>query len=353
MNLCILSEKLSENQAALIISPENRRYFTGFDSSDGYLVVSRQGSTFFTDSRYIEAAEDAITEADVVLLDRIYGQLEAVIKKYGCNEVLVETSRITLGEFAVLRKNMPEFSYSGTRLLDTFISEIREVKNEEEIVKLGKAQDIAEKAYLKLLEIIKPGISERDVANELEYLMRKFGADGISFDTIAASGENSSKPHAVPGDRVLQNGDFLTIDFGAVFDGYHSDTTRTVAIGEPSEEMKKVYNIVKKAQQAGVDAIRAGLGVVEYDRVARDIIAAEGYGDAFGHSLGHGVGVEIHEVPFCGPRGKGELKAGNVISCEPGIYLPGRFGVRIEDMLLVTETGSVNFCHLSRDLIVL
>ena len=353
MNLKNLEQQLKSTQAALIVSEENRRYFTGFNASNGYLLATRDGSTFITDGRYIEDARKIVTEAEVLLQDNVYNQLDRLLRKYGCNEILVEASRMTLQDLNTYRRVLNQYTYNVSARLDTMISSHREVKTEFEVSQMQRAQDIAEKALLDTLQFLKPGIRERDVANELDYRMRKYGADGLSFDTIVVSGENSSKPHGVPGEKVIENGDFVTIDYGALYNGYHSDTTRTFAVGSVTEEMANVYNTVLKAQMAGCEALRPGLLAKDYDGVARKIIGDAGYGSYFTHSMGHGVGVEIHEQPFCGPNSKGILQAGNVVSCEPGIYLEGKFGVRIEDMLLITPEGSMNFCHLPKDLQVL
>ena len=251
MNIATLASQLKSTQAALILSEENRLYFTGFASSNGTLLVMPEESTFITDSRYYEAACSAVTEARVLLQGQVYQQVFDLLQKHNCTEILVEADRMTLSELGTWRKMLPTYSFNVSNRLDTLANGIREIKCEEEVEKMQKAQDIAEKALEELLHMVKPGVAERDLANELEYLMRKFGADGISFDTIAVSGANSSKPHGVPGEKLIEAGDFLTIDFGALYDHYHSDTTRTFAVGQPTEEMVNVYETVRKAQQAG------------------------------------------------------------------------------------------------------
>jgi len=344
---------LKEHQAALVISEENRRYLTGFSASNGTLVVTRNGSSFITDGRYIEAARTLVTEADVVLQKNLYAQTDSILQKDGVTELLVEASRLSIQDLNTWRSNVRDYSYNLSNHLDLLISSLREVKTAEEVEKLERAQRIAEAGFQDMLQVAKPGVRERDLANELEYRMKKHGADGISFETIVVSGENSSKPHGVPGDRALQDGDFVTVDFGAIYDGYHSDTTRTFAVGHVTEEMAAVYDLVLKAQMAACEALQPGIAAADYDRVARTIIAEGGYGDYFTHSLGHGVGVEIHEHPFCGPSSGSILQAGNVVTSEPGIYLEGKFGVRIEDMLLVTPEGSYNFCRLPKELLII
>ena len=353
MNIATLASQLKSTQAALILSEENRLYFTGFASSNGTLLVMPEESAFITDSRYYEAACSAVTEAQVLLQDQVYQQIFDLLQKHNCTEILVEADRMTLSELNKWRKMLPTYSFNVSNRLDKLANGIREIKSEEEIEKMQRAQDIAEKALDELLHILKPGVAERDLANELEYLMRKFGADGISFDTIAVSGANSSKPHGVPGEKLVEAGDFVTIDFGALYQHYHSDTTRTFAVGQPTEEMVNVYEPVRKAQQAGLDYVRPNIAAFDLDKACRDVIAEAGYGEYFGHSTGHGVGVEIHEHPFAGPKSEETIRENAIVTVEPGIYLPGKFGVRIEDMVLVTADGHRNFCHLTKELVVL
>ena len=232
-------------------------------------------------------------------------------------------------------------------------TEIRMVKNEEELALLRRAEQIGVDAYLRVLPMIKLGVRECEIAAELEYQMRKLGADGTSFETIVVSGVKSSMPHGKPDAKKIENGDFVTMDFGCRVGGYCSDMTRTVVVGKASEEQKKVYDTVKRAQQTGLDAIRAGILGAEADKAARDVIAAAGYGAYFGHSLGHGVGLLIHELPNLSPGSKVRLAEGMIVTCEPGIYIPDFGGVRIEDMVCVREGGIENLTHLSKDLLEL
>ena len=353
MKISQLAQQLKSTQAALVLSEENRLYLTGFPASNGTLVVTRDGSAFLTDGRYVEAAQAAVDGAEVLLQDQLYTQVHDLLQRYGCSELLVEASRMTIDDLNTWRQKLPSYSFNVSNRLDNLVNAIREVKTDEEVENMQKAQDIAEAALTELLPLVKPGVAERDLANELEYRMRKLGADGISFDTIVVSGVNSSKPHGVPGEKLIEAGDFVTIDFGAIYRHYHSDCTRTFAVGQPTEEMVNVYETVKRAQQAGLDFVRAGIAGIDLDRAARDVIKEAGYGEYFSHSTGHGVGVEIHEHPYAGPKSEDFLPAGSVVTVEPGIYLPGKFGVRIEDSVLVTPAGHVNFCHLTKDLIVL
>ena len=233
------------------------------------------------------------------------------------------------------------------------ISDLRMVKSEEEKEKIIKAQRIAEKAFEHILSFIKPGVSEKDISLELDFFMLRNGAEALSFETIAVSGKNSSMPHGVPGEKKIEKGDFITMDFGAVVDGYHSDMTRTVAVGSVSEKQRSIYNIVLRAKNACLAGLKEGITGKEADAIARDIIAAEGYGKYFGHGTGHGVGVEIHEKPSLSPRNEKPLKRGEIVTVEPGIYLPGEFGVRIEDMAFITSDGCENLTKAPETLIIL
>jgi len=353
MKLLELAEKLSSGRAALITSFENRLYFTEFASSNGYLIVTPEESLFITDSRYIEAAKSLVVDCTVVLQDKTYEQIISFLKEKNIREVLIEAGSTSVLECAKLKSTFSDFELNYSDELDKHSASLRRVKTLEEKEKLIRAQCIAEAAFEKTLRIIKPGVSERDIAAELEYNMRKLGADGVSFDTIAITGVNTSKPHGVPGDTLVSSGDFVTMDFGALYKGYHSDTTRTVAVGNVTDEMKKVYDIVLEAQLAGVAALKSGVTASSVDGVCRDIISSYGYGSCFGHGTGHGVGIEIHELPYVSPKSDDVLVSGNVVTIEPGIYIESKFGVRIEDTLFVTEDGSENFVTLKKDLIVL
>lgn len=350
-----LKTYLKENNAgALIMSEENICYFTGFHSTNGYLLVTGDKAVFLTDSRYIEAAGNTITVCDDVLQIRsLGGELLPLAEKLGIRKLCLESERITVARFQELKRLFCGIELVCDGDLDREISEIRKVKTRAQVEKIVKAQRIAEKAFAHILTFITEGKTEKEIALELDYTMLRSGADALSFETIAVSGEKSSMPHGVPGERKIKKGDLITMDFGAVVDFYHSDMTRTVAVGEVSSEQAKVYDTVLKAQQAGFEKIRAGAACRDVDAAARDLIADAGYGDYFGHGLGHGVGVEIHELPSLNPSSKSILAPGNIVTVEPGIYLPGQFGVRIEDMALVTESGYENLTNCPKEFIVL
>ena len=356
MNIERLMTVLPENiDAALIVTPRNRRYFTEFDSSDGFLLVTRKGSIFYTDSRYIEAAQNTIKCCDVAEGKNVFSQMKEYLEANNAHTVAVEASGMTLAEFGRLTANesMSNFTFISDNSLDSAISVFRRVKSEKETEKILAAQKIAEDAFLHILDFIKKGRTEKEIQLQLDFFMLKNGADALSFDTIAVSGKNSSMPHGVPTDKAVEDGDFITLDFGAVVDGYHSDMTRTVAVGYVTDEQRKVYDTVLNAQLASIDAIRAGVSCFDADKAARDVITAAGYGEYFGHGTGHGVGVEIHELPNLSPKSAMTLEKGNIVTVEPGIYLPGRFGVRTEDMVLVTENGCKNLTKSQKSLIVL
>lgn len=236
---------------------------------------------------------------------------------------------------------------------DKIIDSFRAVKSDEEIENICKAQRIAEAALKHILGFIKIGVTEKEIALELDHYMLSHGAEALSFETIAISGANTSKPHGVPTEKKIEDGDFVTMDYGAVVNGYHSDMTRTVAVGHVSDEQKKIYDIVLKAQLASLEILRSGLKRSDGDKAARDVITEAGYGEFFRHSTGHGVGIEIHEKPNLSPKSVTTLRAGNIVTVEPGIYIPGKFGVRIEDMALITENGCQNLTNAAKELVIL
>lgn len=339
--------------AALIFSEENRRYFTGFPSSDGALLVYKNTALFFTDCRYTEAAAKCIGDEFVIDSSNLYEKLKEIFTKNSLKKIALENNKITLAEFDTLKEKLPECTFVTSSALADAVEDIRIVKTEDEINKIKAAQKIAEDAFNHILTFIKPGVTEKETALELDFYMLSHGAEAVSFETIAVAGKNSSMPHGVPGEYRIQNGDFLTMDFGAVVDGYHSDMTRTVAIGKVTEEMKKVYYTVLEAQNKALSALHDGITGVQADKEARDIIEKAGYGKNFGHGLGHGVGVEIHESPRLSPKAPHTLKEGHVVTVEPGIYIPGSFGVRIEDMAVITKDGCINLTSCPKELMVI
>ena len=343
----------AQNTCALIISPENRKYFTGFESSDGFLIVSENRAVFLTDGRYIEAAEKQISNCEVKLLGKTYPQIAEILKEMNCNRLLVESTRMTVSTYNSLKGVLKKIPVSTDTTLDTIINTLRSVKTEIEVENIIKAQRIAEDAFNHILNFIKVGVTEKEIALELDFYMLRHGGEGLSFETIAVSGANSSMPHGVPSNKKIENGDFITMDFGTIINGYHSDMTRTVAVGFATDEMKNVYDTVLKAQQNCLDNIKAGISCKDGDEFARSVIRNAGLGQYFTHSTGHGVGVEIHEFPNLSPASDSVLQVGNIVTVEPGIYIPEKFGVRIEDMALITENGCRNLTNAKKDLIIL
>ena len=341
--------------AALITSDVNRRYFTGLESSAGTLVAFRDAAYFIIDFRYIEVAKATVTGAEVLLQDKLYEQIGALLKKHGAKTVTIETDYVTVGALGMYRTRLPEYEFLTDATLNDEILSMRSLKDESEIAAISKAQSITDASFLEILDFIKPGKTEKEIAAYLEYCMRRLGADGLAFETIAASGPNSAKPHAVPSDRPLQQGDFFTMDYGALWGGYCSDMTRTVAIGEPTDEMRKVYDTVLAAQLLGIEKAVEGASCRAVDAAARELIYNAGYEGCFGHSLGHSVGIEIHEMPGFSPSIAPETtcKQGMVITVEPGIYLEGRFGVRIEDMVWFAPDGTKDLTNSPKELIIL
>ncbi len=350
-----LVEKLpQEVDGALITSTVNRHYFTGLRSSAGVLLVTRKGCSALLDFRYIEVARRTIQSCEVILQEKLEEQLPQLVKKYGVRRLALETTYQTIGEMNRFQKLLPEGELLTGEEVDKTILQLRRVKDEEEIGHIRDAQAITDKSFSEMLDVIKAGMTERQVAAELEYRLKKNGADGLAFATIAVAGPNSSMPHGVPGDRPLQAGDFLTLDFGAASAGYCSDMTRTVAIGHVTEEMEKVYNLVLEAQLASIAKIAPGVPCVEVDAAARDLIYGAGYEGCFGHGTGHSLGLQIHEDPrFSTTAGEAVCQPGIVMSVEPGVYLSGRFGCRIEDIVLITPEGCQDLTHSPKELLIL
>ncbi len=343
---------LKQGEAALVYTPINRKYLSGFSSSLGFLFVTRDDATLFVDGRYILAAKQCIKNCSVELYGKIGEQLQEIIKKHNINRVHIEDT-LTL-RTAQSFKNMFEGSDVVTDTgLAGFIEELREVKTELEIELITKAQRIAEKAFEETLEFIKPGISEREIAAMLEYKCKCYGSEEPSFETIVVSGIKSAMPHGVPDDKLIAVGDFVTMDFGAVVEGYHSDMTRTVAVGHVTDKMADVYETVLAAMNKAKEKIAKGVKCSDVDKVAREVITVKGYGEYFTHSTGHSVGLEIHEAPNLSPKCEKLLKIGNVVTDEPGIYIENEFGVRIEDMVVVTKNGNKTITNCKNSLIIL
>lgn len=345
----------SGSEAILLTGEVNIGYFSGFLRSEGLMLITQEKAFLLVDFRYLEAAQQKAVGCEVVLFTRLKEDLLKLLTEQGISNVYLEAENITYARYDSFRKAFAEkgIDCACSAALDKAISDTRIIKYKSELDKIITAQKIAEKAYLETLNYIKPGRTEREIAARLEYKMKMYGAEDISFSLITITGAKTSLPHGVPGDEVIKEGDFFTCDFGAMYEGYHSDTTRTVAVGTATDEMREIYNIVLKAQLAALEMIKPGVKCSDVDKTARDIIEQAGYGKYFGHSTGHGVGLDIHEAPAVSSRCDTVLQKGMVITDEPGIYLPNKFGVRIEDMMSVTEDGCCNFVNLPKELVIL
>ena len=344
-----LKKQLKTGECFLVSSPENRLYLTSFNSSDGFLFITKDDVTLFADSRYIEKAQKEAQGCDsILLLDNQSEQLPQFVSENNIETVFTEEEKLSVASFKFLTQRL-QCDVKAERL-DKNLSKERRSKSREEKNYIIKAQHIAEEAFGHILTFIKPGVTEKEIALELDYFMIKNGADCPAFETIALSGPNTSMPHGVPGSRRVKEGDFVTMDFGARVRGYNSDMTRTVAVGKVSDEMERVYSVVLKAQLAALSAYKAGKTCKEADGAARDIIKNEGFGEYFGHGTGHGVGIDIHENPTVSSRSRFTLEEGDIVTVEPGIYIPGKFGVRIEDMVYITKDGNENLTNAGKEI---
>ncbi|MDQ6599619.1 aminopeptidase P family protein [Bacillus salipaludis] len=349
-------EKLRESFAAngiegiLITSPYNRRYVSNFTGTAGVVLISSEKALFITDFRYIEQASKQCQGFEIIKFSTtIPEEVAKQAKQLGINKLGFEADYLTFSEFKSYEKEI-----EGELLpVSGVIEKLRLIKTDAEIKILKEAADIADAAFKHILDFIRPGKTELEVANELEFFMRRAGATSSSFDTIVASGKRSALPHGVASDKVIETGDFVTLDYGAYYKGYVSDITRTVAVGQPDEKLKNIYEIVLDAQLKGMEGIKPGMTGKEADALTRDYITEKGFGEYFGHSTGHGIGLEVHEGPALSFRSDLVLEPGMVVTCEPGIYIPGLGGVRIEDDTLVTKTGNEALTHSTKDLIIL
>jgi len=345
-------QKLREKgvSAALYTSEINMHYLSGY-TGEGALLVLPDSATIITDFRYIEQAERQSPECSVERTGAGNGRnaiVKSLLEKAGIKELCVETGVITVNEYRQL-----ESALEGITLKDmpAVCEQMREVKDEYEIESIKKAGEISCKAFDDLLSFIKPGMTEKEVCAYLDYAMRRHGSEGNAFSTIVASGVNGSLPHAVPSDKVIEKGELVTVDFGAKVNGYCADMTRTIAIGEISDELKAIYDAVYEAQLKAVEFVGPGKSCFEADKIARDILE-EKYPGAFGHSLGHGVGLFIHEAPSLSTRSEKILEKGHAVTVEPGVYIPGVGGCRIEDTVIITENGCINIITTPKQLIV-
>lgn len=338
-----LAEK--ELDGLLITGSTNRRYMSGFTGSAGSLFISGDEALLLTDFRYVEQAGDEATAYETVQYDDLYDRLGELFASRPGARIGFEADRVTVSQMEQLRAATERnasvdgaVEWVATR---DIVERIRGIKSEDELALMQKAIDIADDCFAFIVDHLKPGVTEREVAWKMEVFMREQGASALSFPSIVASGVNGALPHARPSDKPLAAGEFITLDFGCYWEGYASDMTRTVFIGEPTERDLAMYDLVLTAQKAGVAAVKPGVVAKDVDKVARDIITDAGYGGAFGHGLGHGIGMDVHEeFPRLNTRGEVVLEPGMVASVEPGVYLADWGGIRIEDLVVVTEDGA-------------
>lgn len=348
-----IQKELDKKSALLVASVPNRFYLTGFETSDGYVLITKDEAVFLIDFRYVEKAKETVKSCDVQLSVSPMAEIRALCEQHGIAHLYVENDYVSMSLQKDLAAAVKPTEIVADDRFDTLLRDMRSVKNETELSLMQQAQKLTDDTFSYIVERIEAGRTERDVMLDMEFYMRRLGSEGVSFDFIVVSGKNSSLPHGVPTDKKIERGDFVTMDFGAVVGGYHSDMTRTVAVGAVSDEQKLVYDTVLKAQLSAIDAVKSGVVCKDIDKIARDLIYAAGYEGCFGHGLGHSVGVEIHERPNFNTRCDTVLKAGTVMTVEPGIYLENRFGVRIEDMVFVTADGCINLTKSPKELLVL
>lgn len=352
MKLAKLRQALIDNQvdAILITNEYNRRYMTGFTGTAGVAIVSQNDAVFITDFRYTEQAAEQVKDFRIeqhkgTIYEEVAKQAAAMgVKTLGFEQDAMQYGTYEVYKAAIKADFVP---------LSGVIEKIRLIKSQEEINIIKVACEIADNAFTHILNFIKPGITELDVSNELEFFMRKQGATSSSFDIIVASGLRSALPHGVATDKIIETGDFVTLDFGAYYNGYISDITRTVAVGQPSDQLVEIYNAVLESQLLALEKVGPGMTGAQADAVSRDYLKTKGLGKAFGHSLGHGIGLEVHEGPGLNFRSQVVLEPNMVVTIEPGAYIPGVGGVRIEDDILITETGNEILNHSDKKLIIL
>lgn len=335
--------------AILTYKPENRYYITGFTGSTGYGLITKDKEIFITDFRYLEQVKKECVGFTLEENSKLKPVTD-ILKNLNIHRLGIEEDYVTYGQYKEFTEKLVDTELVP---LDGVITKLRAAKSQEEIEFIQKAAAITDEAFSHILTFIRPGISEEDIALELEFFMKKKGATKNSFDPIVASGERSALPHGRASSKIIEAGDFLTLDFGCVYKGYSSDMTRTLVVGEATQKQKEIYYTVLEAQEKSLTAVKPGLTGIQLDNIARDIITEKGYGQYFGHGLGHGVGLEVHELPHVNAIGKAEMEPGNVITIEPGIYLPGFGGVRIEDLVVVTDSGYRVLSKSTKELIEL
>lgn len=351
--LARLREMMRERklEALFVTGAHNRKYLSGFTGSAGYLLITADKAYLLTDFRYMTQAPQQAKYYEVVEHEpKVMLTVKELLQKAGVRELGFEQHHVSYASYVSYAADL-----DGVKLVpaDSLVEQLRMVKDETELAIMQEAAELADRTFEHVLTVLKPGMTETEVALAIEWFMRQNGAASTSFETIVASGERSALPHGKASDRVLQANEFVKLDFGAYYKGYCSDITRTVVLGRPSDKHRDIYNIVLEAQQYALDNIRPGMTGIEADALARDVIKRYGYGDHFGHGTGHGLGMEVHEAPRLSMQGETVLKPGMTVTVEPGIYLPGFGGVRIEDDVVITETGTKRLTRSTKDFIII
>lgn len=341
----------NQNEGILISSRNNRRYFLKHDIAEANLLITSSNIYVLVDFRYYEQACNYFPDYNVIQISKLYESINKIISDEKLDLIYIENTDFTLSRFENFKSKFSINFDSSSYLVDE-INKLRIIKSDDELDKIKKAQEIAEKSYLEILNILKPGVSEKKISIELERLMKLYGAEDVSFDLITITGKNTSLPHGVPGDTIVKAGDFFTFDIGCIYDGYCSDMTRTVGVNSLSDKQKEIYDIVLNAHFKARDIAKEGILSCEVDRAAREYIGSFGYKDSFGHATGHGVGLDIHENPTVSFNSQTVLAQNMVITIEPGIYLNNEFGVRIEDMYVITKDACNSLSSISKELLI-
>ncbi|MBR1762149.1 MAG: aminopeptidase P family protein [Eubacterium sp.] len=340
--------------ALLLCDEANMHYLCSFSPSEGMILITKDGGAYhLVDSRYTETAQNHSKETGLSVIEiekNFFDELKILAEKHNIESLVFENETISYARFNKIKDTLENTEFIN---LDDKLMRIRNRKDAGEIELLKKANAIAEKSFFELLNYVEEGKTEKELEAQFNYLMAKNGSDGLSFDTILLSGPRTSMPHGIPSDRRLKKGEFVLFDFGATYRGYHSDMTRTVALGSADNEMREMYYLVLKAQLAGIDALKAGVRCKDVYQAAWDVLNEKNMAQYFRHGLGHGVGLEIHEGFNSSPRSEDTYEVGNVTSVEPGIYLPDKFGIRIEDVCVVTESGNMNISTINKELLIL
>lgn len=347
-----ISDIFDKVDALLVISQKNRRYFTKFDSTFGYLVLTKDQKIFLTDNRYFEMAQTSLKDCKLICVGRgdVFDKLNNALKEVAAAKVGFEDTELTVEEFSSLNQKLGDFEFVP---VGNLLSEIKKRKTEYEVQSVEKAQKITDISFLQVLNCIKEGMTEQQLSTQLQCIMLQNGAEKNSFDPIVSFGENTSKPHAHPTDRALKRGDAVLMDFGCIVNGYCSDMTRTVFFGAPNEKLKHVYDVVLEAQLAALSFVKADVSAKAAFEAANNVFEKHGLAKHFTHALGHGLGLDIHEAPSLSPQSNEILKENMFVTIEPGLYFPSLGGVRIEDLTLVTQHGARDLTTAPKDIIII